>query len=105
MLLTAVPMAPDELSTFSKAGETRSRSATAPSAPRIGSMRATSLISVSASCSRVIAGWDFHPKACRRNRALKRHACPSVFGMFDVRILRGPTSYSWAHEENAPALS
>ena len=28
-----------------------------------------------------IAGCDLHPKACRRNRALKRHECPLAFGM------------------------
>jgi len=61
--LTAVPMAPDELSTFSKAGEIRSNNATAPSAPRIGSMRATCLISETASCSRAIAGCDLHANA------------------------------------------
>jgi hypothetical protein len=46
--LTAVPMAPDELSTFSSAGERRSRSSTAPSAPSTGSRRAAFLISLMA---------------------------------------------------------
>ena len=54
----------DELSTCSSAGEMRSSSATAPSAARLGSNRATCLISESASWSRVMAGCDFHPKAC-----------------------------------------
>src|ERR1700686_2636885 len=74
-------MAPDELSMFSRAGDIRSSNATAPSAPRIGSMREICLISETASCSRAIAGCDLHPKACRRNRALKRHECPLAFGM------------------------
>ena len=79
--LTALPIAPDELSTCSSAGEMRSSSAIAPSAATIGSSRATCLISASASWSRVIAGCDFHPKACLRKRVLKRQECPRAFGM------------------------
>jgi len=41
-LFTALPMAPDELSTRSSAGEMRSMNATAPSAASNGSVRATS---------------------------------------------------------------
>ena len=76
-------MAPDQLSMFSRAGDIRSSNATAPSAPSNGSMRADFLpdSSETASCSRAIAGCDLHPKACRRNRALKRHACPLVLGI------------------------
>src|SRR5439155_2004433 len=72
---TAVPMAPDELSTRSSAGETFSRNTTAPSAARMGSLRATFLISETASFTRWMAGSDFQPKACRRNRALNCHSC------------------------------
>ena len=66
--LTAVPMAPEEPSTCSRAGETRSRNSTAPSAPRTGSRRATFLISLTACLTRAIAGCDFQPKAPRRMR-------------------------------------
>jgi len=72
-LFTAVPMYPDELSTGSSAGDTRSRNAMAPSAASTGSVFATFLISATACLMRVIAGCDFHPKACRRNRALNSH--------------------------------
>src|SRR3989442_310103 len=64
---TAVPMAPEELSTCSSAGDTRSRNSTAASAPRTGSCRATVLISLTACRTRWIAGCDFQPKAPRRN--------------------------------------
>jgi len=67
---TAVPIAPEELSTCSSAGETRSRKVTAPSAPSNGSRRATPLISVTACFTRWTAGWDLQPKACRLKRAL-----------------------------------
>ena len=60
-LFTAVPMAPDELSTRSIAGDTFSKKSTAPSAPRSGSFRATFLISETASLMRLMAGCDFHP--------------------------------------------
>jgi len=65
---TAVPMAPEELSTRSSAGDTRSRKRTAPSAARTGSRRATCLISLTACLTRWIAGCDFQPKAPRRKR-------------------------------------
>jgi len=87
--LTALPIAPDELSTCSSAGEMRSSSAIAPSAASIGSSRAACVISASASWSRVIAGCDFHPKACLRMRVLKRQEWPPVLGMCDARILAG----------------
>src|SRR5437899_1921326 len=61
-------MAPEELSTCSSAGDTRSRNSTAPSAPRTGSRRATVLISLTACLTRSIAGCDFQPKAPRRKR-------------------------------------
>ncbi|WP_217909812.1 hypothetical protein [Pseudenhygromyxa sp. WMMC2535] len=60
-LFTAAPMAPDELSTCSMAGETFSRKSTAPSAARSGFLRASFLISETASLIRLIAGCDFHP--------------------------------------------
>ena len=62
-LFTAVPIDPDELSTCSSAGETRSRNTTAPSAASTGAFFATFLISVTACLIRVIAGCDFQPKA------------------------------------------
>jgi hypothetical protein len=67
-LFTAVPMAPEELSTCSSAGDTRSRNRTAPSAARTGSRRATFLISLTACRTRWIAGCDFQPNARRRKR-------------------------------------
>jgi hypothetical protein len=54
--LTAAPMAPEELSTCSIAGETRSRNPIAPSAASIGLFFATLLISETACLMRVIAG-------------------------------------------------
>jgi hypothetical protein len=56
-------MAPDELSTFSRAGDMRSRNAIAPSAASIGSFLATFLISATACLMRAIAGCDFQPNA------------------------------------------
>jgi hypothetical protein len=53
-LLTAVPIAPEELSTLSSAGESRSMRATAPSAASTASERATFLISATASFTRRI---------------------------------------------------
>jgi hypothetical protein len=41
-----------------------------------------------------MAGCDFHPKACRRNRALKRHEYPPVLAMCDAGILRWASSRS-----------
>jgi hypothetical protein len=78
-LLAAVPIAPEELSTFSSAGERRSSRVTAPSAASIGSFRATFLISFTACLTRWMAGWDFQPYAWRRKRALNSHTYPSVF--------------------------
>lgn len=72
-LLTAEPMAPDELSMRSNAGDNFSRNETAPSAARTGSLRATFLISETASLIRSMAGPDFQPNAFRRNRALNAH--------------------------------
>src|SRR5690606_13602290 len=70
---TAVPMAPDEPSTCSIAGDTRSRKSTAPSAASTGSWRATFLISLTACLMRWMAGCDFQPKAWRRKRVLSSH--------------------------------
>lgn len=44
VLLTVVPTEPDELSACLRAGETRSRKGTAPSAPGTGALRAGFLI-------------------------------------------------------------
>jgi CubicO group peptidase (beta-lactamase class C family) len=55
-VLTVAPMVPEELSTFSIAGETRSRNPIAPSAASIGFFFATFLISETACLMRVIAG-------------------------------------------------
>ena len=74
-----VPMAPEELSTFSSAGETRSRNSTAPSAASSGSRRATFLISATLYLTRAIAGCDFQPKTSRRKRLLKSHLRASAF--------------------------
>jgi hypothetical protein len=49
---TAAPIAPDEPSTWERAGETRSRKSTAPSAATSGSRFATFLISATASRTR-----------------------------------------------------
>ena len=70
---TAVPIAPDELSTCSSAGESFSSKDTAPSAATTGSLRATCRISVMASFRRWTGSADFQPKAPRRNRAGKVH--------------------------------
>ena len=56
----AVPIAPEELSTCSSAGETRSRKVTVPSAPSNGSRRATPLISVTACFNSARAFSDSH---------------------------------------------
>ena len=64
-LWTAVPIDPEELSTDSSAGEMRSSRLTAPSAASTGSLRATLLISLTASLTGWTAGWDRHPRACR----------------------------------------
>ena len=73
--LTAVPSAPEELSTCSSAGDRRSRSVTPPSAASTASWRATFFISATACLTRWMAGCDFHPNACRRKRALNSHVC------------------------------
>ena len=70
-LLPAI--APDELSTCSRAGDTRSRKTTAPSAARRGSRRATAFISATACRTRWIAGADLQPKAWPRKRAANSH--------------------------------
>jgi hypothetical protein len=69
-LWTAVPIDPEELSTDSSTGEMRSSRVTAPSPASTGFLRATLLISLTASLTRWTAGWDRHPKAVRRKRAL-----------------------------------
>ena len=69
-LWTAVPIDPEELSTDSSAGEMRSSRVTAPSPASTGFLRATLLISLTASLTRWTAGLDRHPKAFRRKRAL-----------------------------------
>ena len=79
--LTAVPIAPEELSTFSSAGDKRSRSLTAPSAARPGSCRATLRISLTACLRRCMAGCDFHPNACRRKRAWNSHSCGAALAI------------------------
>jgi len=70
---TAIPIAPDELSTCSRAGESRSRSRTTPSAATSSSWRATFRISETASFTRRIAGSERQPKAPRRNRDWNWH--------------------------------
>jgi hypothetical protein len=72
-LLTAVPMAPEELSTCSSAGESRSSRVTASSAARMRSVRVICLISLTASLTRCTADWDLQPNALRRKRALNCH--------------------------------
>ena len=65
--LTADPIAPEELSTRSMAGERRSRRHTAPSAASTGSRRATFLISLTACFTRWMAGCDLQPNAERES--------------------------------------
>lgn len=79
--LTAEPMAPEEPSIFSSAGERRSMKRTAPSAASTGSFFATFLISATAFLMRVIAGWDFQPKAPRRKRALNSQGWAAAFAI------------------------
>jgi len=72
--LTAVPIAPDELSTCSRAGESRSIRRTAPSAAAAGSLRETVLISEMASLIRVAAvDEDFQVKELGRIRVGNSH--------------------------------
>src|SRR5262245_15933800 len=73
--LTAVPMAPDELSTCSRAPDTFSRKITAPSAPRALSSRAAFLISATASLIRLIGRSERHPNAPARNRDRNVQVC------------------------------
>ena len=69
-----VPIAPDELSTCSRAGESRSISRTAPSAAAAGSLRETVLISAMASLIRVAAvEEDFQVKELGRIRVGNSH--------------------------------
>ena len=60
---TALPIAPDELSTCSSAGDSFSRKVTAPSAARTLSERATFLISVIASLMRLMGKSERQPNA------------------------------------------
>ncbi|MNL56369.1 hypothetical protein D3C87_1798600 [compost metagenome] len=71
---TAVPIAPEEESTSSSAGESFSMKRMAPSAPSMGSLRATVEISETASFTRWQASFDERqPKARARNRAANSH--------------------------------
>src|ERR1700681_2389718 len=82
--LTLVPMAPDELSTCSRAPDTFSRKVTAPSAPRTLSSRAAFLISDTASVMRLIGKSERHPNAPARNRDRNVQLCAlaAVIGCF-----------------------
>src|SRR5215831_9702317 len=73
--LTVVPMAPEELSTCSRAPDTFSRKSTAPSAPRILSLRVAFLISATASLTRLIGKSERHPNALVRKRDRKVQLC------------------------------
>src|SRR5215470_3085644 len=73
--LTAAPMAPEELSTCSRAPDTFSRKSTAPSAPRILSFRVAFLISATASLMRLIGKSERHPNALVRKRDRKVQLC------------------------------
>lgn len=64
--LTAVPMAPEELSTCPSAGDSFPRNSTAPAAASAGSFFATFWISATASLTRCTAGCERQPKACWR---------------------------------------
>jgi hypothetical protein len=76
--LTALPIAPDQLSTCSNAGETFSKNSTAPSAASTELLRRTLLTSAIASCTRAIAGCERQPKALRRKRAANCQRCLSA---------------------------
>src|SRR5438105_2331401 len=84
--LTADPMAPEELSTRSRAGDRRSSRQTAPSAASAGSRRATFLISLTACFSRWMAGCDLQPNADRRKRALNSQVWVSALTMRFSRV-------------------
>src|ERR1022692_1567086 len=78
--LTALPRAPDELSTCSSAGESLSIKRTPPSAARIASWRATLLISTTASLIRCTATReDFQLKALGRIRVGNSHLWAPLF--------------------------
>jgi hypothetical protein len=85
--LTTFPMAPEEPSTCSSAGDTRSRNSTAPSAPSTGSRRATFVISLTACLTRWIAGGDFQPKAPRRKRRMNSQGTVLLLDIV-TRVLR-----------------
>jgi hypothetical protein len=71
--LTAEPIAPEELSTASSAGESFSSRDTAPAAASAGSLRAICLISEVASLMRRIGLSERQPNALRRKRAENFH--------------------------------
>src|SRR5205085_10257153 len=64
-------MAPDELSTCSRAPDTFSRKITAPSAPRTLSLRDAFLISATASLMRLIGKSERHTNALARESLSK----------------------------------
>src|SRR6266849_2632505 len=74
-------MAPDELSTCSRAPDTFSRKITAPSAPRTLSLLAAFLISATASLMRLIGKSERHPNALARNRDRKTQLCALAAGI------------------------
>lgn len=103
-LFTALPIDPDELSTCSIAGERRTRNFTAPSAPRTGCLRATALISETASRIRLMAGWDFQPKVWRRKRAANSLVGLSVIILMKSRycpVCQGPEAGDTGKKPNA----
>jgi len=67
------PIAPEELSTCSMAGEIFSKKRTAPEAANSGSFFATRLISDRASLMRCSGLSDCQPKACYLKRAANCH--------------------------------
>ena len=84
-----LPMAPEELSTCSRAGESFSKSNTTPSAPSRGFLRAIFFISDTASLTRFIAGCERQPKACRLKRARKVHLWEEGFDFMIILFLFG----------------
>jgi hypothetical protein len=85
--LTALLVAPNELSTCS----------TAPSAASAGSLRFTFLISATASCTRAIAGCELQPKALRRKCAANCQRC-----LCALTISHPP---AWSHPVCFPGVS
>lgn len=78
--LTADPSAPDELSTCSSAGDSRSMRRMAPSAAAAGSLRETDLTSATASLMRAAAvGEDRQEKAFGRMRLGNCHRWEAGF--------------------------